>query len=254
MLGLVLLIIPVVADLFSRCDIERVGLTLGQLDVLDALPDRPVVYSLDDPVYKNRDLERLTSRLYLLENHYSNAVIVSSSNAYSHDKSRTTLGEYIHSFDEAVAVSASSKANETFYLFGDNYGGIWKRMSASYEVASCRHCNKAGAKSCGLGGRNSGVSFHLHGPGFAEVLHGSKLWVLFAPQVGITDIPRFNPNVSMAEWVKVYESELALDSSRAPVEFDAESEPAFLPDSKVNFLGVSDALSAMQSCVLRPGR
>merc|ERR1712070_526107 len=37
------------------------------------------------------------------------------------------------------------------------------------------------ALSFGIGRKYSGVSFHLHGPGYSEVLHGQKRWYLYDP-------------------------------------------------------------------------
>ena len=51
----------------------------------------------------------------------------------------------------------------------------------------------------GIGGAHSGVSFHYHGPGFSEVLIGSKLWFLYPPD---TLIPHHHPNMTMCTWYK----------------------------------------------------
>ena len=39
-----------------------------------------------------------------------------------------------------------------------------------------------------LGGYLSGVAFHFHGPGFSEVIHGSKQWFLFPPNQEVPGI------------------------------------------------------------------
>lgn len=50
-------------------------------------------------------------------------------------------------------------------------------------------CKKAAAVAIGIGGLYSGVPFHMHGPGFSEVLHGSKRWFLASPEVRKTHSP-----------------------------------------------------------------
>lgn len=54
--------------------------------------------------------------------------------------------------------------------------------------------------SFGVGGLLSGVSWHRHGPGFAEVLHGAKRW-FFLPPTGPVSMHDFAANQSVAAWV-----------------------------------------------------
>jgi Cupin-like domain len=75
----------------------------------------------------------------------------------------------------------SKRSNESYYLFGSNYGGIWDEMRDIYNLPPCVECKQCGAVTIGIGGRQTGVSFHLHGPGFSEVIEGRKRWFLFPP-------------------------------------------------------------------------
>ena len=52
----------------------------------------------------------------------------------------------------------------------------------------------------GIGGLHSGVAFHFHGPGFAEVISGRKLFFLYPPGNDV-NVP-VPPNLTMATWVK----------------------------------------------------
>jgi hypothetical protein len=52
------------------------------------------------------------------------------------------------------------------------------------------------ALSFGVGGHNSGVPFHQHGPGFSETLHGAKRWLFFPREP-----PFFKPNATAAYWL-----------------------------------------------------
>ena len=57
----------------------------------------------------------------------------------------------------------------------NNVEGLWLNITNLYIPPSCGKniCSKAGAKSLGIGGSKSGVSFHSHGFGFSEVIIGT---------------------------------------------------------------------------------
>jgi ribosomal protein L16 Arg81 hydroxylase len=48
----------------------------------------------------------------------------------------------------------------------------------------------------GIGGLNSGVSFHTHGAAFGETIIGKKKWFLSPP----TRRPIFNSSISQLDW------------------------------------------------------
>ena len=50
-----------------------------------------------------------------------------------------------------------------------------------------------------MGGVGSGVSFHTHGSGFAETVHGRKRWLFYAPSD--KPPPGHDPDVSSARWI-----------------------------------------------------
>lgn len=135
-------------------------------------------------------------------------VKLTSSNTYSSGLKAMTLKEYISytvsessRWDRASAsasaqcdaarstgplgsddsASCKRKSNESFYLFGGNFGGVWDSMRDAYRLPPCLVCAQCGAVTIGIGGHLSGVSFHHHGPGFSEVIEGSKRWFLFPP-------------------------------------------------------------------------
>lgn len=133
-------------------------------------------------------------------------VKLTSSNTYSSGLKTMTLKEYISytvsessrwDRDRASAqcdaargtgplgsddsASCKRKSNESFYLFGGNFGGVWDSMRDAYRLPPCLVCAQCGAVTIGIGGHLSGVSFHHHGPGFSEVIEGSKRWFLFPP-------------------------------------------------------------------------
>jgi hypothetical protein len=64
---------------------------------------------------------------------------------------------------------------ETLYLFGDLDTVTWKSLLEKYNKPSWSLPRHIEALSFGVAGRGTGVPFHYHGPGFAEVVHGSKV-------------------------------------------------------------------------------
>ena len=117
---------------------------------------------------------------------------------------------------------SAARSNESFYLFGNNYGSLWDRMKENYLIPPCLHCDVCGARTIGIGGYLSGVSFHHHGPGFSEVIVGRKRWFLFPPHQpsthteydafggsskksgAIRDIEyhkQFDPNMTVDRWL-----------------------------------------------------
>lgn len=48
-----------------------------------------------------------------------------------------------------------------------------------------------------LGGHNSGVPLHIHGPGYSEVISGLKRWFIFPANKE----PRFDPTRTVLQWL-----------------------------------------------------
>ncbi|KAJ8602139.1 hypothetical protein CTAYLR_001661 [Chrysophaeum taylorii] len=115
-------------------------------------------------------------------------VKLTSSNSYSQGERVASLAEYLEERPRELA-------NESWYLFGPETS-----LVEGYSVPRCggRWCDAdLVASSFGVGRRGSGVSFHTHGAGFSQVLHGRKRWFFFE-----TRPPRFDPDVSTAAWVE----------------------------------------------------
>lgn len=227
----------------NRCNIDY--MPVSSLINSNELPSRPVIYYDTDGGNRNNLLSQLVTRNYLLENYASTMVTLSSSNAYSHGRYRMTLGEYILS---SVDVS-SQHANETLYMFGNNYDGVWKELSDMYEVPPCRYCEVAGAKTIGLGGHASGVSFHYHGPGYAEVIVGRKRWFLFPAEFTDVISKKFNPNMTVAQWVdQVYP---LFNTSDPHLNLESEVTSSKISvDSSDNIDSLSDIISESMEQVM----
>lgn len=166
------------------CSLERRKLTNQMI-----LPPYPVVYEANED--RNEKLASISSIDYLINNYGNQLVILSSSNTYSYEKTIMPLREYLR-----YEMHGNKTANQTYYFFGNNYDGIFKTMESLYVYPPCQYCKKAGAVTLGMGGRDSGVSFHYHGPGFSEVIIGRKRWFLYPPSYAVSE-----PNMSQSEWV-----------------------------------------------------
>ena len=156
-------------------------------------------------------IQTITEASSFIQNYGDQSVRLSSSNAYSHGRLDSTIKDYILSLNgglmgESLNEKSSLPADQIYYLFGENYDGIWQELSSLYSVDYCDEiCNFAGAKSFGIGGTDSGVSFHFHGPGFAEIIHGAKQWFFFPPSLKQLVNRLFNiENMTTKTWYDCY--------------------------------------------------
>ena len=199
---LVSLVCTVGAVASFPCNIPK--LNIAELSRNRSLPDYPFVFV--DVKDRQQELAEMSAREHLIENYGDTEVTLSSSNTFSHGKFVSTLEEYIR----ANVDTSSRFANETFYLFGNNYNGIWSELADLYRNPPCYGCDEAGMKTIGIGGEASGVSFHFHGPGFSESIIGTKRWFLFPPSVS-SIVSQFSPNMTVAQWVdRIYPRMMAL--------------------------------------------
>eukprot|EP00611_Tribonema_gayanum_P022364 TRINITY_DN4471_c0_g1_i4.p1 TRINITY_DN4471_c0_g1~~TRINITY_DN4471_c0_g1_i4.p1 ORF type:complete len:130 (+),score=41.20 TRINITY_DN4471_c0_g1_i4:480-869(+) len=81
-------------------------------------------------------------------------------------------------------------------MFGENFGAEWRDLYAHYTIPSTFTPAQA-ALSFGVGGFGSGVAFHMHGPGFSEVLHGAKRWLLYPPRTHF----KWDPSATTLQWL-----------------------------------------------------
>ena len=132
-------------------------------------------------------LSELTEREAFINNYGDFEVELSSSNTYSHGKFKMPLRKFITQHVDDASFEKQLLSNESYYLFGHNYE-LFHDLSSLYTIPGCSFCEYAGVKSIGMGGRDSGVQFHMHGPGFSEVIHGEKQWFLFPPDEDIPGI------------------------------------------------------------------
>jgi hypothetical protein len=193
------------------CNIERRTHRLGEKMIL---PSHPVIFetAMHGMSQKNIELSKAASRVHLSEKWGSSPVRLTSSNALSHGLRDATLQEYLDMMqEESESSHTCHSANETWYLFGNNEGTEpFKSLATMYEPPSSHFEYEAideGAPELqdptvviGLGRRNSGLSFHFHGPGLSQAILGRKRWFLYRP--GSRPRAGFDAlvNVTLAEW------------------------------------------------------
>ena len=72
-------------------------------------------------------------------------------------------------------ITLDNIANETWYLFGDT---DFTDLTNQYKIIDLA-LDYDPILAFGLASNNSGVPFHMHGPGYSQVLVGLKRWFLF---------------------------------------------------------------------------
>lgn len=184
------------ADAPARCGLRR-----APVDALLSWRRPPLTPLILAPFGANSAFAEKTERNALLRAYGAARVRLTSSNSYSEHELAASLAEYV---EDHVPLhgSAGSSANESFYLFGPPADPALEALVASYEFPACGGlwcARDAFAASFGLAGARSGVSFHTHGSGFGEVIHGRKRWILYPPASAAP--PGFDKDRSTAEWV-----------------------------------------------------
>lgn len=129
--------------------------------------------------------DKIYQTLTLNETKPNFTVTLSSSNALSEKRRSLPLSDYLHEFQSTPVTPYTQLSNESWYLFGETYGDLWKeRLLQHYQypaVCSTCHLPENAALAFGLGNQGSGVQWHTHGPGYSESVIGRKYWMLFPP-------------------------------------------------------------------------
>lgn len=214
----------------SRCNIQKIP----AFPAMDAetfrrhFEDRPVIITGVD----NSRARELTRKSVLLKTYGRSIVTLSSANTFSHAKKKVTLEKYLENYFDAQDVT--SVANETWYMFGDNDYEGWADTFKAYREPTwfLPHEILQGLTSTysfGIGSSGSGVPFHIHGPGFSEVLWGQKRWFLTPPD----KIPDFSPDETSLVWLFTRYYEMLKSPDTSPFLYECIIQPGdllFFPD------------------------
>jgi hypothetical protein len=109
----------------------------------------------------------------LLRDYGSTTVKLSSANTFSHGSTHIKLQEYIDSF--SLTDTRNARANESFYLFGPHAALSPRLSELVVQYLPPLFAASDLAFSFGIGAHATGIPFHVHGHGFSEVIHGSKV-------------------------------------------------------------------------------
>ncbi|TKR79922.1 hypothetical protein L596_014072 [Steinernema carpocapsae] len=174
------------------CTVKRVdGRQLSGGEFLDrfAYKEPVIIYNVD-----NSGFQQKCRKEEMLREWSNKPVVLNSANTYSYRRVESTFGHYVE--DLLRPQDLSTLGNETLYLFGDIDQELWKPLLAAYKQPAWTLPRHEPALSFGIAGAGTGVPFHFHGPGFAEVIYGSKRWFLQPYE----DRPAFNPDKSTLDW------------------------------------------------------
>eukprot|EP00472_Partenskyella_glossopodia_P002916 CAMPEP_0197523392 /NCGR_PEP_ID=MMETSP1318-20131121/8332_1 /TAXON_ID=552666 /ORGANISM="Partenskyella glossopodia, Strain RCC365" /LENGTH=265 /DNA_ID=CAMNT_0043076069 /DNA_START=128 /DNA_END=925 /DNA_ORIENTATION=+ len=171
------------------CNIERRHRLSESEFVSEYQGIKPLVVT---DINDNIDFAKELALASLKEKHGSEVVILSTSNTFSYDKVEMRFDDYI---DSVVSKphTVHKSANESLYMFGDNYQPWLEELLLGYDRVPF---GENQALSFGIGAHLSGVPFHMHGPGFSEVLSGSKRWFLYPRGM----VPEFDPEKTTLNW------------------------------------------------------
>ncbi|CAI4230569.1 unnamed protein product [Auanema sp. JU1783] len=174
------------------CNIERHDaseLTNEEFLKRYAFSEPVVIYNID-----NDNFRKLTERRRMILDWSESDVVLNSANTYSYTRVPSTFGDYVENLLKPQ--NLETLGNETLYLFGDIDQKHWAPLLESYNQPKWSLPGHTAALSFGIAGAGTGVPFHFHGPGFAEIVHGSKRWFLYP----FEDQPEFNPDHTTLEW------------------------------------------------------
>lgn len=217
-------------DVPPRCSIPAYPLGLSVSTFQRLFKGRyPVI--LTRPLSATAPVRAASSLPSLYSSTGGTLVLLASSNSYSHDKRKVSLGEYLTGQEYmgctlAQSVDATSAslptsawscptghgpsrlATETWYMFGDSIGDEWEDLTALYALPGDTGQDE-GLPVFGVAGQYSGVAFHTHGAAWAEVLEGSKRWWLAPPALK----PVFQGDQHQRDWatsvLPVYQAALS---------------------------------------------
>lgn len=179
-------------EIVFECDLPRIRWSAD--DERLCMPEEPFIIEFEPA--RQGAMAQLTTRTALMSAYGNASVLVTSSNQFSQNEEALSLREYIDSLSCPVV---SQRADENRYLFGGNEAAF-ESLLRNYIRPPGAYCDDddTAAIAFGVGGERSGVSWHMHGAGYSEVLHGRKTWLVADSWPEGSD----SPNTSTFEWIQ----------------------------------------------------
>lgn len=173
------------------CNIAFINGTLTQEKFLNHFASKKP-FAVDQAT-DNLVFRKACSKENLIKKYGKKVVRLSTANTYSYKKVDVPLQEYIVHYMKPQRLN--TPGNETLYWFGDN-DASWNTFFTIYKPPPFELPGMVGVYSFGAAAAGTGVPFHFHGPGFAEMIYGRKRWFLYPPEI----IPDFHPNQTTLQW------------------------------------------------------
>ncbi|KAJ8908961.1 hypothetical protein NDN08_005661 [Rhodosorus marinus] len=145
---------------------------------------------------RNVKFREASAKDAMLERYGKREITLSTANTQSYKKRKVRLEEYILEVVEEDQSQVEASGTDTWYWFGNNDHDEWAEFFSAYVLPPFADESKS-ALSFGIGAKNSGVPFHVHGRVFAETIVGRKRWLLLPPGRR----PKFDGEKSTASWL-----------------------------------------------------
>jgi len=171
----------------------------------------------------NAKFRKRTTKKQLLKDFADHSIRLSTANTHSYRKWDTTLSNYIENLKPQPL---NTRGNETMYWFGDNNYTVFAPFFADYNPPKYYLPDRMPAYSFGVAGAGTGVPFHWHGPGFAEVMYGKKMWFLSHPD----EEPKFGPDTTSIRWLLDDFDHIAEDEVKPMICTLEPGEVIYFPD------------------------
>ncbi|KAH7724535.1 Protein C27F2.9 [Aphelenchoides avenae] len=174
------------------CTVPRVDgriLTQEEFQQRYAYSTPVIIYNVE-----NSEFQHKCRKEVMIDEWQDAPVVLNSANTYSYTRVSSTFHDYVNNLLKPQ--DPRTLGNETLYLFGDIDQETWKPLLSSYKQPEWKVPRHEPALSFGIAGAGTGVPFHFHGPGFAEVIHGSKRWFLQP----FEQRPQFDPDRTTLQW------------------------------------------------------
>lgn len=152
----------------------------------------------------NKKFQQMTTPEEILNRWDSETITLPQANVYSFGSGKTmSLYEYIFQMPETLAFDY---AHQKPYMLQSLANFSQYQMPTGME-------HKAKDRRLGVGTTGSGAQWHMHGPGFCEVLHGVKHWALVEKPTK----PKYESDFVSRHWFEYQYTSWVSDKSKPKI-------------------------------------